>query len=145
MRKGVPESKEGDKKREKTSDKMSGTRSVAQLHEHSGVRGTTAPSVISERSDSCDIPGIHFRQIDRERKREKMGGGGVHTTQGPELIFDTIDTQSIFSSRSLHQSPIISLYTDHYIFVYTEPQNFSLPKRCKQNFGVSSKDPWSRS
>ena len=63
MRKGAPDSKDGEKKREKTSDKMSGTRSVAQLHEHSGGRGTTAPSVISERSDSCDLPGIHFKHI----------------------------------------------------------------------------------
>ena len=57
MRKGAPESKDGEKKRDKTSEKVSGTRSVAQLHDHSGVRGPAAPSVISERSDS-DIPGI---------------------------------------------------------------------------------------
>ena len=56
MRKGAPESKDGEKKREKTSEKVSGTRSVAQFHEHSGIRGPAAPSVISERSDS-DIPG----------------------------------------------------------------------------------------
>ena len=62
MRKGAPESKDGEKKREKTSEKMSGTRSVAQFHEHSGVRGATAPSVISERSDS-DIPGIDYRIV----------------------------------------------------------------------------------
>lgn len=60
MRKGAPDSKENEKKREKTSDKMSGTRSVAHFHDHpAGIRGNNAPSVISERSDS-DIPGIYL-------------------------------------------------------------------------------------
>lgn len=59
MRKSHADSKDKDKK-EKTIDKYSGTRSVAQasVHDHSNVRGAVAPSVISERSDSCELPGF---------------------------------------------------------------------------------------
>ena len=59
MRKTHPDSKEKENKKEKSSEKSSGTRSVAQfaVHDHPNTRGQGAPSVISERSDSCELQG----------------------------------------------------------------------------------------
>ena len=71
MRKAAPESKDGERKREKISHKMSSNHGVAQFHEQSGVRGPTAPSVISRLIITCLLPLVQMILMSFLKKKQR--------------------------------------------------------------------------